>query len=167
MFKLKNIGKTKTVLYKDGKIKNNVIDWSLNSDDKNGMDLNISMDDDGNKLRYHHHLSNEELEELLTKPVINKSLDQRLIEDFKPYDNIISRENHVSQFPTEPQIIIIPNKISKKNRPLRKTTRKIRPRVIKIKMRSKKHHHNSSESRSSKSRTSRSNKRNKKIYIFK
>lgn len=176
MFKLKNIGKTKTILYKDGKIKNNVIDWSLNSDNENGMDLNIKMDDDGNKINYHQHLSNAELEDLLKNPVVNKSLEERLMEDFKPYDNNESTLQKPEYFSpqyfspqpyledqTQPQIIIIPtNKTSRKSRPLRKTTRKIRHRVVKMQSKKHKHHHNSSESGSKNSK-----RKSKKIYICK
>jgi hypothetical protein len=156
MFKLKNIGKTKTVLYKNGKLKKNEIDWTLNTDNKNGLDLNINMNDDGNNIHYHQYLTSKELEELLTKPVINKSLEERLMEDFKPYDNNIMSQTYLNnQSPTIPQqIMIIPTKTSKKNRSVRKNSRKIRPKIIKIKIytRKNKHHKHNSHNKSNRNR---------------
>ena len=163
MFKLKNIGKTKTLLYRNGKLKKNEIEWTLNSDNKNGMDLNINMNDDGNNMHYHQNLTNRELEELLKNPVVNKSLEERLIEDFKPYDNDIMREMYNQPQPhLQPQLIIMPTKKSKKFRSFRNFSKKIRhrPKLIQIKIYSRKrNNHHNRRNRSSRSRSVRSRSR--------
>jgi len=44
-YKIKNIGKTKTLIYNGTKSpKKNDIEWSINYDNKNGVDLNVNMD---------------------------------------------------------------------------------------------------------------------------
>ena len=156
MLKFKNIGKTKTVFYKNGKLKKNEIDWTLNTDNKNGLDLNINMNDDGNNMHYHQYLTNRELEELLKKPVIDKSLEDRLIDDFNPYDNNLIQS---PSFQSQP-LMIVSNKKSKT----------IRPKIIKIKLCSRKknhhkhrHHHNRSISNSN-SNSNRSKKHKKRSY---
>jgi hypothetical protein len=161
MFKLKNIGKTKTLLYRNGKLKKNEIEWTLNSDNKNGMDLNINMNDDGNNMHYHQNLTNRELEELLKNPVVNKSLEERLMEDFKPYDNDIMPDTRYLNYHSphlQPHLIIMPTKKSKKIRPFRKFSKKIRhrPKLIQIKIYSRKR--NNRHNRRNRSARSRSRK---------
>jgi hypothetical protein len=165
MLKFKNIGKTKTVFYKNGKLKKNEIDWTLNTDNKNGLDLNINMNDDGNNMHYHQYLTNRELEELLKKPVIDKSLEDRLIDDFNPYDNNQYDNNpydnnlfQSQSFQSSQPLMIMSNKNSKT----------IRPKIIKIKLCTRKknhhkhrHHHNRTISNRNRNR---SNKHKKRSY---
>jgi hypothetical protein len=89
MYKIKNIGKTKTFVYNglNKPQKKNDIEWSIDYDNKNGVDLNINMDNNGDKSHYHQYLTNSELEELLKMSVVDKSIHQRLLEDFNPYNN--------------------------------------------------------------------------------
>jgi len=97
MYKIKNIGKTKTFIYNgmNDRVKKNDIEWSMDYDNKNGVDLNVNMDNNGDKSHYHQYLTNSELEELLKMPVVNKSIHQRLLEDFNPYSNTNHRtKNH-------------------------------------------------------------------------
>lgn len=164
MFKLKNIGKTKTVFYKDGKLKKNEIDWTLNTDNKNGLDLNINMNDDGNNMHYHQYLTTRELEELLKKPVVNKNLEDRLIDDFNPYDNNQYDNNLIQSpsFQSSQPLMIVSNKKSKT----------IRPKIYHIKLCSRKknhhkhrHHHNRTISNSNRnSNRNRSKKHKKRSY---
>lgn len=87
-YKIKNIGKTKTYVYNGTKPpKKNDIEWSIDYDNKHGVDLNVNMNNDGDKSHYHQYLTNSEVEKLLKMPVVNKSIHQRLLEDFNPYNN--------------------------------------------------------------------------------
>lgn len=99
-YKIKNIGKTKTFIYNGIKPpKKNDIEWSIDYDNKNGVDLNVNMNNNGDKSHYHQNLTNSELEELLKMQVVNKSIHQRLLEDFNPYDNI-NNSNYDTNYDT-------------------------------------------------------------------
>jgi hypothetical protein len=86
---IKNIGETKTFIYNgvDKKPMKNDIKWTVNYDNDKGVDLNLNMNNNGDKSHYHQFLTNLELEELLKIPVVDKSLHQRLLEDFNPYNS--------------------------------------------------------------------------------
>jgi len=188
-YKIKNIGKTKTLIYNGTKSpKKNDIEWSINYDNKNGVDLNVNMDNNGDKSHYHQYLTNSELEELLKIPVVDKSIHQRLLEDFDPYTSTNFNNNNNSKnidlityprtkpqyshsypYPDKMQNDIMHNDLMNFNqvpiffqRPS-ELTKKSRPKIIKIKIYTKKHKkhktHHSSKSRSrSNSRSSRSSK---------
>jgi len=175
-YKIKNIGKTKTLIYNGTKSpKKNDIEWSIDYDNKNGVDLNVNMDNNGDKSHYHQYLTNSELEELLKIPVVDKSIHQRLLEDFDPYtttnfnNNSNSNNLDLITYPrTEPQYSYpypysdkMQNDIMQYNQlPIifqrsSELTKKSRPKVIKIKIYTKKHkkHNSRSRSRSSSSRS--------------
>ena len=42
--------------------------WSIDYDNKNGVDLNVNMNSNGDKSHYHQYLTNSELEELCFGP---------------------------------------------------------------------------------------------------
>ena len=189
-YKIKNIGKTKTLIYNGTKSpKKNDIEWSIDYDNKHGVDLNVNMDNNGDKSHYHQYLTNSELEELLKIPVVDKSIHQRLIEDFDPYTatNFNNLNNNLNNNPnnnnldliTYPSRNIQPYKIDNdlmnyNQLPIifqrsSELTKKSRPKIIKIKIYTKKHkkhknhkNHHSSKNRSrssnqTKSRSSRTN----------
>ena len=155
MYKIKNIGKTKTFIY-NGKNspKKNDVEWSIDYDKNNGVDLNVNMNNNGDKSHYHQYLTNSELEELLKMPVVDKSIHQRLLEDFNPYSNnnntntntntntnfnnnnldLITYPRQNSQLYNEPypQLPVFFQNPSELNPTLR-------PKVIKIKIYTKKH----------------------------
>jgi hypothetical protein len=99
MYKIKNIGKTKTFIYNGTTPpKKNDIEWSIDYDNNNGVDLNVNMNNNGDKSHYHQYLTNSELEELLKMPVVDKSIHQRLLEDFNPYNNTNTNTNSNTSF---------------------------------------------------------------------
>lgn len=196
-YKIKNIGKTKTFIYNGTKPpKKNDIEWSIDYDNKNGVDLNVNMDNNGDKSHYHQYLTNSELEELLKIPVVDKSIHERLLEDFNPYNennnnldlityprqNTRPYDKQITQYPypephpyTDPHIMrndIMHNDLMNFNqapmffqRPS-ELTKKSRPKVIKIKIFTKKHKkHSSSKNRSKSSNrsSSRSSSRSKRL----
>jgi hypothetical protein len=186
-YKIKNIGKTKTLIYNGTKSpKKNDIEWSIDYDNKHGVDLNVNMDNNGDKSHYHQYLTNSELEELLKIPVVDKSIHQRLIEDFDPYPNnnldLITYPHTKPQSPygeitqySYPESHKMHNDLMQYNQvPIvfqrsSELTKKSRPKIIKIKIYTKKHkkhknhkNHHSSKNRSrssnqTKSRSSRTN----------
>ena len=192
-YKIKNIGKTKTLIYNGTKSpKKNDIEWSIDYDNKNGVDLNVNMDNNGDKSHYHQYLTNSELEELLKIPVVDKSIHQRLLEDFDPYtttnfnnNNFNNNNNNLDliTYPrTEPQSPYgqitqysypypysdkMQNDIMQYNQlPIifqrsSELTKKSRPKVIKIKIYTKKHknHKNHKTYHSSKNRSRSSSSR--------
>ena len=179
-YKIKNIGKTKTLIYNGIKPpKKNDIEWSIDYDNKNGVDLNVNMNNDGDKSHYHQYLTNSELEELLKIPVVDKSIHERLLEDFNPYNNnnvdliTYPRKNtrpyepygQMTQYPYQYPYQYpdkMHNDIMKFNqvpaffqRPS-ELTKKSRPKVIKIKIYTKKHKKHSNKNRSKSYSRSRS-----------
>jgi hypothetical protein len=183
-YKIKNIGKTKTFIYNgmNNRVKKNDIEWSIDYDNKNGVDLNVNMNSNGDKSHYHQYLTNSELEELLKMPVVNKSIHQRLLEDFNPYNDRSNTNYNNSNLDliTYPHKDIHPytmdNDLMNYNqvpiffqRPS-ELTKKSRPKVIKIKIYTKKHKKHSNKNRSksnsrsssqTKSRSSRSKRSNR------
>lgn len=171
MYKIKNIGKTKTFVYNgmNGRVKKNDIEWSIDYDNKNGIDLNVNMDNSGDKSHYHQYLTNSELEELLKMPVVNKSIHQRLLEDFNPYSKTNYNTNYnnnnldlityphkdmhpynqVSQYPyTMHNDLMNYNQLPMFFQTPSELTKKSRPKVIKIKIYTKKHKKHSNKNRS-------------------
>lgn len=164
-YKIKNIGKTKTFVYNgmNNKVKKNDIEWSLDYDNKNGVDLNVNMDNNGDKSHYHQYLTNSELEELLKMPVVNKSIHQRLLEDFNPYNNntnystdysnknldLITYPHQKSEYPyTIHNDLMNYNQVPMFFQRPSELTKKSRPKVIKIKIYTKKHKKHSNKNRS-------------------
>jgi len=77
-----NIGRTKTT-FRNGKNSSvNLIDWDM---DYNGTQANISLDvsDNNNREHYDFKLDNDDLNQLLNIPSVNKGLEDRLIHDYK------------------------------------------------------------------------------------
>jgi hypothetical protein len=181
-YKIKNIGKTKTFIYNGIKPpKKNDVEWSIDYDNKHGVDLNVNMNNNGDKSHYHQYLTNSELEELLKIPVVDKSIHERLLEDFNPYNknnvDLITypRKNiqpygEITQYPYQypypyPDKMdnnLMHNDIMNFNqvpaffqRPS-ELTKKSRPKVIKIKIYTKKHKKHSNKNRSKSYSRSRS-----------
>lgn len=195
-YKIKNIGKTKTFIYNGTKPpKKNDVEWSIDYDNKDGVDLNVNMNNNGDKSHYHQYLTNSELEELLKIPVVDKSIHERLLEDFNPYNNnnvdliTYPRKNTQPYEPYEPyepydQITQYPyqypykmhndlmnfNQVPPFFQRHSELTKKSRPKVIKIKIYTKKHKKHSNKNRSksysrsrsqTKSHTARSSRSNR------
>ena len=78
----KNKGITKTIVHNNGVNIVNKIKWEA---DYNGDVANISIDidDDGYNEHYDTQLTNEDLDNILNIPSVNKPIDQRLLHDFK------------------------------------------------------------------------------------
>ena len=194
MYKIKNIGKTKTFVYNGIKPpKKNDIEWSIDYDNKNGVDLNVNMNSNGDKSHYHQYLTNSELEELLKMPVVNKSIHQRLLEDFNPYNNNNTNTNYNNKnldlityprqemqqyhkqqthYPYTMHNDLInsdlynqfPLILQEQQQGTRQTSRQ-RPKIIKIKIYTKKHKHKKhSDSRSSRSRSRSNSSRNSRKH---
>jgi len=169
-YKIKNIGKTKTLVYNGTKSpKKNDIEWSIDYDNKHGVDLNVNMDNNGDKSHYHQYLTNSELEELLKIPIVDKSIHARLLEDFNPYNNNINNNNNLDlitypriktqtyTYPyTYPYSYPDNNLMNNNQLPINfqkssELTKKSRPKMIKIKIytkKYKKHKSHSSKNRS-------------------
>jgi hypothetical protein len=79
----KNKGVTKTIVHNNGVNKVNKIKWEA---DYNGDVANISIDVDDNGTNEHYttQLTNEDLDNILNIPSVNKPIDQRLLNDFTP-----------------------------------------------------------------------------------
>lgn len=191
MYKIKNIGKTKTFIYNGTKQpKKNDIEWSINYDNKNGADLNVNMNNNGDKSHYHQYLTNSELEELLKMRVVNKSIHERLLEDFNPYNSNTTtnanfnnnnldlvtypRQNsplyndpYQDPYSHKPKNDLMHNDVMSYNqvpvffqRPS-ELTPKSRPKVIKIKIYTKKHKHHKHHKHHSNKNRSKSNRRSR------
>jgi hypothetical protein len=170
MYKIKNIGKTKTFIYNGTKQpKKNDIEWSIDYDKYNGLDLNVNMNDNGDKSHYHQYLTNSELEELLKMPVVDKSIHQRLLEDFNPYNKTNSkfsnnnldlitypRQNRQPYEPYEPHNDLMNfNQVPVFFQRPSELTPRSRPKVIKIKIYTKKHKKHKKHSNKNRSKSNR------------
>ena len=169
-YKIKNIGKTITYVYNGTKPpKKNDIEWSIDYDNKHGVDLNVNNNNDGDKSHYHQYLTNSEVEELLKMPVVDKSIHQRLLEDFNPYNNndttnfnnnldLITYPRQNTQQPYDPitQYSSYPDNMQT---PIFfQTPSESSPKVIKIKIYTKKHKKHSNKNHSKSNRLSTINK---------
>ena len=66
----------------NGSIKNERdIEWNNQYDGKKA-DLNVMMNLNGKKEKYHIQMNNQEIERLLSQPSVEQRLDKRLIKDF-------------------------------------------------------------------------------------
>ena len=76
--------KTITLNHHSKKHENN-LEWNS---DYNGekANVNVIMNQNGKKEKYHVQMNNQEIEKLLGMPSVNTSLDKRLIEDFSLKD---------------------------------------------------------------------------------
>ena len=159
MYKIKNIGKTKTILYngKNGSSKKNDIEWTVNYDNKNGADINIDMDNNGDRSHYRQYLTNSELEQLLKMPIVNKPIEQRLLEDFNPYqhENIDNYQPYQPYQPYQsyqpPEINEYPYLMNNSYAMSNPSSKKMKPKVIKIRIYTKKHRKSHRKSASSSS----------------
>jgi len=185
MYKIKNIGKTKTFVYNgmNNRVKKNDIEWSIDYDNKNGVDLNVNMDNNGDKSHYHQYLTNSELEELLKMPVVNKSIHQRLLEDFNPYSNsntnysnknldLITYPHQKSEYPYTMHNDLINSDLYNNQLPLilqqqqqasRQSLKKI-PKIIRIKIYTKKHRLKDKKHSDSRSNTKSNTSRNSRKH---
>jgi len=79
-----NKGSTKTKIYNNNEYKSNDIKWDAKYDGKNA-DINLDVDNNGEKKHLHMNLTNDEMAKLLNIPSIGVDLQKRLKNDFK-YD---------------------------------------------------------------------------------
>lgn len=79
-----NKGSTKTKIYNNNEYKSNDIKWDAKYDGKNA-DINLDVDNNGEKKHLHMNLTNDEIAKLLNIPSIGVDLQKRLKNDFK-YD---------------------------------------------------------------------------------
>lgn len=100
---IKNYGIIETQILNGNKKLNNKIKWDA---DYNGkiVDLNISVNDNGNKQNLHTQLDNDDILDLLGEPSVNIPIEDRLLMDFP-----LIKETSRSQF--DP--IILENLLSK------------------------------------------------------
>lgn len=79
---IKNRGVTKTIIHNNNHNQINEINWDADYD---GEKANISLDmnNDGKEEHYNLQLSNSDLAKMLSLNSVNKSLDERLLRDFK------------------------------------------------------------------------------------
>jgi divalent metal cation (Fe/Co/Zn/Cd) transporter len=84
---IENYGVTKSYIQNNNKESINEIKWKGNY---NGEQANIELliNDDGNKQHMKMKLNNDELMELLSIQPVEKSLEQRLLTDFIPGEDI-------------------------------------------------------------------------------
>lgn len=87
---IKNRGITKTIIHKNNQNKVNEINWDADYD---GKKANISLDlnTDGNEKHYDVQLTNDDLAKILNLNSVNKSLDERLLQDFQPQKNKLKK----------------------------------------------------------------------------
>jgi hypothetical protein len=78
---IQNKGITKTFIHHQGENSVNEIGWNANYD---GSIANVAMgiNNNGQISNYHFQLDNNDLEEMLSVPSVNQTLDQRLMRDF-------------------------------------------------------------------------------------
>ena len=86
----KNRGITKTIIHKNNQNKVNEVNWDADYD---GKKANISLDlnTDGNEKHYDVQLTNDDLAKILNLNSVNKSLDERLLQDFQPQKNKLKK----------------------------------------------------------------------------
>jgi hypothetical protein len=89
---IKNRGITKTIIHKNNQNKVNEVNWDADYD---GKKANISLDlnTDGNEKHYDVQLTNDDLAKILNLNSVNKSLDERLLQDFQPQKNKLKKIN--------------------------------------------------------------------------
>lgn len=118
----KNKGITKTIVHNNGVNKVNKIKWEA---DYNGDVANISIDvdDNGSNEHYTTQLTNEDLDNILNIPSINKPIDQRLLNDFnianrKQTPMFIDFDNKKNDIPQEQMLlpIMIKRKYTRRNK---------------------------------------------------
>lgn len=87
---IKNRGITKTIIHKNNQNKVNEVNWDADYD---GKKANISLDlnTDGNEKHYDVQLTNDDLAKILNLNSVNKSLDERLLQDFQPQKNKLKK----------------------------------------------------------------------------
>lgn len=78
-------GLLKTITLNNSVKHENNLEWNS---DYNGekAKVNVFMNQNGKKEKYHIEMNNQEIEKLLSMPSVNTSLDKRLIEDFSLKD---------------------------------------------------------------------------------
>jgi hypothetical protein len=77
-----NKGNTQTKVYNNKEYKMNEVNWDAKYDGKIA-DINLDINDNGNKKNLHMSLNNEDLAQLLTVPSVGNDLQKRLKNDFK------------------------------------------------------------------------------------
>uniref|UniRef100_A0A6C0KSB1 Uncharacterized protein n=1 Tax=viral metagenome TaxID=1070528 RepID=A0A6C0KSB1_9ZZZZ len=78
---VQSFGYTKTFINKNNKKSQNEMKWQTNFDG-NEANLLLDINNNGSKEFYNIHLNNNDLMELFSIPTIEKSLEQRLKDDF-------------------------------------------------------------------------------------
>ena len=78
---IQNKGITKTFIHNNGKNSTSEMDWNANYDGKIA-NIHMEMNNNGKTNNYDFQLDNKDLEEMLSIPSVNETLDRRLRNDF-------------------------------------------------------------------------------------
>ena len=78
---IQNKGITKTFIHNNGKNSMNEMDWNANYDG-NIANIQMEINNNGKTNNFDFQLDNNDLEEMLSIPSVNETLDKRLRNDF-------------------------------------------------------------------------------------
>jgi len=79
---IKNRGITKTIIHSNNKNQTNTVNWDADYDGKKA-NISLEVNNDGEEEHYNVQLTNSDLAKILSLNSVNKSLDERLLHDFK------------------------------------------------------------------------------------
>ena len=145
---IQNKGITKTLVHANGENHINEIGWEADYDGQ-FANVAVGVNDQGKMSQYQFQLDNHDLEQLLSIPSINQTLDQRLARDF--------RKKNLKK----PLIMILEDPVPKikiSNPSLRKTYLSSPTKPLKIVRRHTRRHH---------PKTSSSRKKHKTYRVYK
>ena len=78
---IKNQGITKTLIHNNNKNYYNEMDWDADYDGEIAK-ISLNINDNGEHQHFNTKLNNSEIAELFNIPTVNKSIDERLYNDF-------------------------------------------------------------------------------------
>jgi len=85
---IQNKGITKTLIHANGQNHVSEIGWEADYDGQLA-NIAVGVNDQGKMSQYQFQLDNDDLEQLLSIPSVNQSLDQRLTRDFRKKSSMI------------------------------------------------------------------------------
>lgn len=94
---IENIGYVKSVFNDNKHNDKQITEWNANYDGKNAK-IKINTYNNGKKNKYRMKLNNRDLEKILTFPAIDKSLENRLKEDFLDNDSYDLLNNNAGEY---------------------------------------------------------------------
>ena len=142
---IQNQGIMKTMLHNKGRNSVSELGWDADYDGKLAH-ISLGINENGKIDQYQFQLDNQDLEQLLSIPSVNQSLDQRLTRDFTKKKNsmfIVVEEPHTKNKVVEPfsstnlthlssptfsEELMVPLTIQNKNKTTRNSSRKSRRR---------------------------------------